>query len=115
MRFSRDRVKRLEKKAEGNRTELVCPACGWEITVYGDVWVDVIIYDWEKYQWDHGHREYGHPTEGLHPSLVRLLDHEHNPGEFIEKKSGLSLYHPTVSGMNLAGDAIPPGGLGGRS
>jgi hypothetical protein len=101
VRFSRDRVKRLEKKREGNRTELTCPQCGWEITVHGDVTLAMLLYDWTKYQWDHGRREYGHPTEGLHPSLVELLGHEHDADDFIEKRSGLNLFDPTISGMNL--------------
>jgi hypothetical protein len=108
----RDRVKRLERKAEGTRTELTCPQCGWQVTVHGDVWVDLVVLDWKAGPASLGDEPDEDFASGAHKSVVELFTHEHPYDEFVEKRSGKSLFDPTLSGMNLAGDAIPPRGEG---
>jgi hypothetical protein len=105
----RDRIRRLSRDNEDEKWELRCPVCGWETTIYGDVHVDLIVLDWHKYQWEHGVKGYRDPKEAYHPSLVELAEHEHDEEfDFVEKRSGLNLYNPAVSGMNLGGTPADP-------
>jgi hypothetical protein len=90
----RDRLKRLERESSSERWALICPECGWEITVYGDVPLDLIVYQWHEMAGDEN------PGKGYHPSLTKLVEHEHDANLFLEKKSGLWMYEQSVSGMN---------------
>ena len=90
----RRRLRSLEKEKEGDRWELVCPECGWGITVYGDVPLDLIVYQWEELAGDED------PPNGYDPSLTKLVEHEHDANLFLEKKSGLWMYEQSVSGMS---------------
>jgi hypothetical protein len=92
----RGRLKRLEQEREGKRWELLCPECGWEITVRGDVPLDLVVYQWEEGS------EAGdvNPGKGYDPNLTKLIEHEHDANLFLEKKSGLWMYEQSVSGMN---------------
>jgi hypothetical protein len=92
----RGRLRRLQKKTEGNRWELVCPECGWEITLYGDVPLDLIVYQWYEMAGDEN------PGSGARydPNLTTLVEHEHDANLFLEKKSLLWMYEQSVSGMN---------------
>jgi hypothetical protein len=90
----RDKLKRLERNAQGGRWELRCPACGWEITCQGDVPLNLILLDWEQSQPEPN-------LTGYHPDLLRLASHEHDPEDFIDKRSGLPLAE--ASGLALGG------------
>jgi hypothetical protein len=74
--------------------ELKCPECGWEITVYGDVPLDLILYQYREMT---GAED---PGKGYDPSLKELVEHEHDANLFLEKRSGLWMYEQSVSGMN---------------
>jgi hypothetical protein len=90
--FARNKLKRLERQAEGSKWDLRCPECGWEITCYGDVALQLIVLDWNR------------ASRAADPALLVLLDHEHPAGDLIEKKSGLPL--ADVSGISFgAGEA----------
>jgi hypothetical protein len=82
--------------------------CGWEITLHGDVPLDLIVLDWEDSQPEEA------PLRELHPALAELADHPHDPTSFVEKTSGLNLYHPSISGMNLGFQSTLPEGDAGR-
>jgi hypothetical protein len=97
----RRRLERLEEKSGYQKMVLVCPTCSEEITVYGDAPVDLIVYKWKQGQ-PKTDEAYGPPP---HPSLVKFAEHEHDPSNFLEKTSGLPLYSPQVSGMNIGGVA----------
>ena|SRR5215212_1204064 len=94
----RDRLKRLSRETDDVRWDLRCPECGWEITLLGDVPVDLIVHGWEQSQPESGRAS---SAKRLDPNLAKLAEHRHDPEDFIEKRSGLPLYHPAVSGMSL--------------
>jgi hypothetical protein len=88
----RREVEKLKKSGAG-RWDLRCPECGWEIALYGDVPLDLIVYQWEEMSGDEN-------PKGYDPSLAKLVEHEHDANLFLEKKSGLWMYEQSVSGMN---------------
>jgi hypothetical protein len=96
----RDRIRRLQRESGSDRWDLVCPECGWEVTLYGDVPIDLLVYDWEQ---GYTGETYGPPP---HPLLVELAEHEHPANNFVDKTSELNIHHPSVSGINLTGDAF---------
>jgi hypothetical protein len=93
----KDKVKRLERVFGEERWDLVCSECGWETTVFGDMHLDLVVLDWEASQPVDSPGE--HSTFSPHPSVVELANHEHPAEAFIEKKSGLNIYDPSLSGM----------------
>ena len=93
------RLRHLERETEGARWDLVCPECGWEIVVYGDAPIDLIVIEWSQGVDSETH---GPPP---HPSLVKLAEHEHDPFNFVERTSGLPWMSREVSGLNLGGVA----------
>ena len=94
----RNRLKRLEEAAEAEIMTLVCPECGAEFVAYGDVPLEFIVHEWGRETGEAGHHE-------TPASILRLFAHEHGPGAFLEKGSGLLFLSKTVSGMDLGGRA----------
>jgi len=86
------RLRRIERDSAPFRWELKCPECGREVTLFGDVPMGLMVLDWEAHQ-----------PEGVRScadeKLLELFQHEHDPQNFIEKRSGLPLSDPAVSGM----------------
>ena len=75
---------------------LVCPVCGAEFVAYGDVPLEFIVHQWAQETGEAGHHE-------TPASVLRLCAHEHDPGAFLEKGSGLPFLSKTISGMDLRG------------
>ncbi len=75
----RDRLRRLERETEGGMT-LVCPECGEEFVVAGDVAAEYIVFEWSKEVGQKGHHE-------TPEDMARVFAHEHYPGAFVEKQS----------------------------
>ena len=92
-------IKRLEHEIEGEGMTLVCPVCGEEFVVYGDAAVEYIVWKWRR---ESGHEDGHHKTP---VSMLRSFEHEHGPGAFVEKTSGLLFMSCEVSGMNPGGVA----------
>jgi len=92
----RRRLQTLWKKSSGQRSTLVCPECGEEFTAYGDVALEFIVHEWIRESGERGHHE-------TPEDIRRLFDHEHDPGAFVEKSSGLPFLSKAVSGFNLGG------------
>ena len=82
---------------------LVCPECGTEFVAYGDVPMEYIVHQWTRETGDKGHHE-------TPASILRLFDHEHDPGAFLEKASGLPFLSREVSGIDVGARS---GGEGG--
>ena len=80
-------LKKLEDGAGLRRLELRCPECGWETTVHGDPALGLIVLDYDP------------EPAGIDPATVELFKHEHDAWSFIEKRSGLPLEDPAVSGI----------------
>ena len=87
-------VKKLEEAAKGETMTLVCPVCGEEFMAYGDVPMEFIVHQWAAETGEEGHHE--SPA-----SILRVFAHEHDPGAFLEKGSGLPFLSREVSGINI--------------
>ena len=83
---------------------LLCPECGAEFVAYGDVPMEFIVHEWTLETGEAGHHE-------TPESILWLYDHEHDPGAFLEKASGLPFLSRAVSGINIG--ASVAGGEGG--
>jgi len=90
------RLDKLQEKSGYQRTTLVCPECGGEFTAYGDVALEFLVYEWSRGSQVESYRE-------TPEDIRRLFDHEHDPGAFVEKSSGLPFLSKAVSGFNIGG------------
>ena len=99
----RDRLRRLEEAAQEETMNLVCPACGAEFVAYGDVPMEFIVHQWTRETGEEGHHE-------TPASILRVFDHEHGPGAFLEKTSGLPFLSRAVSGIDIGARAGAEGG-----
>ena len=99
----RDLLKRLEEAAEAETMILVCPECGAEFVAHGDVPLEFIVHQWATETGEEDHHE---TPEGI----LRLFDHEHDPGALLEKGSGLPFLSKAVSGIDLGAGAGESGG-----
>ena len=90
----RRRLDKLQEKSGYQRTTLVCPECGGEFTAYGDVALEFLVYEWSRGSQVESYRE-------TPEDIRRLFDHEHDPGAFVEKSSGLPFLSKAVSGFNI--------------
>ena len=97
-------VRRLEEAAKGETMTLVCPECGAEFVAYGDVLMEFIVHQWVRETGEGGHHE---TPQGN----IRLFAHEHDPGAFLERGSGLPFLSKAVSGIDVG--ASSAGGKGG--
>jgi hypothetical protein len=102
----RREVEKLKKKSGSNRWDLRCPVCGWETTLYGDLTVDLLVLEWEAAEYDVETDKVTYNKEAnlesYDPNLLKLFWHEHHYNDFIEKRSGLPLSDPTISGISQA-------------
>ena len=73
---------------------LVCPECGAEFVAHGDVPMEFIVHEWVRETGEAGHHE-------TPASILRLFAHEHDPGAFLEKGSGLPFLSRAVSGIDI--------------
>jgi hypothetical protein len=92
----RRRLDKLQEKSGYQRTTLVCPECGGEFVATGDVALEFIVHEWIRGSGEAGHHE-------TPEDIRRLFDHEHDPGAFVEKSSGLPFLSKAVSGFNIGG------------
>jgi hypothetical protein len=76
---------------------LVCPECGEEFVLHGDAPLEYLVHEWSKGMGEGGYHE-------TPQDMLCAFEHEHHPGAFIEKRSGLPFLSKPVSGMNLGGD-----------
>ena len=97
-----NRLDRAEKRSDYQRTTLVCPECGGEFTAYGDVALEYIVHEYSRVSQAESYRE-------TPEDIRRLFDHEHDPGAFVEKSSGLPFLSKAAGGFDLR--EIPQGDL----
>jgi hypothetical protein len=93
----RGRLDKLQEKSGYQRWTLVCPECGQEFTVYGDVALEVIVHQWSSQVPDQVLGELVETPEDVR----RLFDHEHDPSAFVDKASGLPFLTAPGVGFNL--------------
>ena len=99
----RDRLTRLEAAAEAETMILVCPECGAEFVAYGDVPLEFIVHQWATETGEEGHHE-------TPANILRVFGHEHDPGAFLEKSSGLPFLSKAVSGIDVGARTGDEGG-----
>ena len=99
----RDRLRKLEEAAQEETMTLVCPECGAQFVAYGDVPMEYIVHQWTRETGETGHHE-------TPESILRIFDHGHDPGAFLEKGSGLPFLSRAVSGINIGAGAGESGG-----
>ena len=102
----RRRLQTLQRKSTYQQTTLVCPECGEEFTAYGDVALEVIVYQWSSEVPEHAASVSRRETP---EDVLRLFEHEHDVGAFLEKSSGLPFLSKAGGGFDLR--EIPEGGL----
>jgi hypothetical protein len=73
---------------------MVCPVCGEEFVVYGDVAVEYIVWEWSRESSEKGH----HKTP---ESMLLAFEHEHDASALVERSTGLPFMSREVSGMSL--------------
>ena len=83
--------------------ELLGGGGGAEFVAYGDVPMEFIVHQWTLETGDASHHE-------TPESILRLFDHGHDPGAFLEKGSGLPFLSREVSGIDIG---LRTGGDGG--
>lgn len=96
----RGRLRRMETVLQDETMTLVCPECGEEFTVYGDAPVEYLCWEWTRGFEGETYRET--PAE-----MVRAFEHEHDPGAFLERRSGLPFLSKAVFGIDLRGTYEP--------
>ena len=99
----RERLRKLEEAAKGETMTLLCPECGAEFVAYGDVPMEYIVHEWTLETGEAGHRE-------TPASILRIFAHEHDPGAFLEKASGLPFLSRAVSGIDIGARTEGEGG-----
>ena len=97
------RLRRLEEATQEETMTLVCPKCGAEFVAHGDVPTEFIVHQWTRETGDKGHHE-------TPASVLRLFDHGHDPGAFLEKTSSLPFLSKAVSGIDVGARAGESGG-----
>jgi len=75
------RIKKLEHDTKGEKTTLVCPTCGAEFVVFGDAPVEYLAWEWEQ-----GYE--GETYRKTPEDVLRLVSHEHDASEFVDKATG---------------------------
>jgi hypothetical protein len=64
----RDKIRRLERAAEGEVAVLVCQECGEELRVRDGVELDLVADSWAERQRERGLKVYGETPEDVHLS-----------------------------------------------
>lgn len=93
----------MEEAAKRETMTLLCPECGEEFVACGDVPMEFIIHRWVAETGEGGHHE-------MPASILRVFAHEHDPGAFLEKGSGLPFLSREVSGIDIGARAGVEGG-----
>jgi hypothetical protein len=70
------RLKRLERGANSEMVELVCPECGAEFKAAGDAAHQFLVHEWVE------------DPEAASPDILRIAEHEHDPSLLINRANG---------------------------
>jgi hypothetical protein len=74
------RLEKLERRADVTRFDLTCPECGQRFMLYADP-LDILTAEWVL--------RAGGGSSGMGEDVDTVVAHEHNPWDFVEKRSGL--------------------------
>jgi hypothetical protein len=67
---------RLERGANLEMVELVCPECGAEFKAAGDAALQFLVHEWVE------------DSKATSPDILRIAEHEHDPSLMINKATG---------------------------
>jgi len=95
----RRRLQALRERSTYQRSTLVCPECGEEFTVYGDVALEVIVGQWLL--GPEGTDLAKLALDDTPEDIRRLFDHEHPVGAFLDKASGLPFLSKAAGGFGF--------------
>jgi hypothetical protein len=79
----RGRIKRLERGANSEMVELVCPECGAEFKAAGDAALQFLVHEWIE-----DSKAASRPAATSPDILLRIAEHEHDPSLMINKATG---------------------------
>jgi hypothetical protein len=72
----RGRIERLERGANSELVELVCPECGAEFKAAGDAAHQFLAHEWVE------------DSKAGSPDILRIAEHEHDPSLMTNKATG---------------------------
>jgi hypothetical protein len=70
------RLEKLERGANSEMVELVCPECGAEFKAAGDAALQFLVHEWIE------------DSKAGSPDIHRIAEHEHDPSLMINKATG---------------------------
>lgn len=88
----RSRLKRLEGEVGKHRWVLVCPECGVERVLRGDAPMEYLVAEWSIQSGQ---------ADDIPEDVAALMAHEHDPGAFLDKASGLPFLSREVNGIGF--------------
>lgn len=84
----KDRLRRLERSAEGETVTLVCQECGEEFKTRLSVELDLVAYSWSVGHEKRGEEVYWQPPE----DVLRIIRHPHSELSLVHKSTGERLF-----------------------
>jgi hypothetical protein len=84
----KDKMRRLQRAAEGEFTTLVCQECGEEFVVREGVELELVAHAWAE-----GYKERGGEVyQETPPDVLAIANHRHGELSFINKRTGERLF-----------------------
>ena len=84
----RDRLRHLERAAEGEITTLVCQECGEEFRVREGIELELVAHAWAA-----GYKERGGVVyQETPPDVLAITNHRHGELSFVDKSTGERLF-----------------------
>lgn len=77
----RDKLRRLERRSEGETVTLLCQECGEEFRVAEDTDVELLAWEWIEHT---GEKSY-QPTP---KDVFVIVEHEHGASALVKKATG---------------------------
>jgi len=91
----RDKLRRLERRSEGETVTLVCQECGEEFRVAEDTDLALVAWDWLE----HTGAESYQPTP---KDVFAIVDHAHGTSALVKKATG-EPWPLTIRGAGIVG------------
>jgi hypothetical protein len=83
----RDKLRRLERAAEGEPTTLVCQECGEQFALRESIELDLVAHSWaEEYK-----RRGGKVYQETPPDALAIANHSHSELSLMNKSTGKRL------------------------
>ncbi len=93
-------IRRLEREADIQVVEVVCPECGAEFKAAGDPVLEYLCWEWAKESEGDTYRET--PAD-----VLAIANHEHDPSLMINKATGKAWCGELLAGTVRLPDDVP--------